>query len=79
MSAFLVLLRFGLRDLFRYRLLVFIMSLTIAISAAMYLFLQVYRTGLAAEFTEQESGLLVVHDSQNVGDISGSRISGDVS
>jgi putative ABC transport system permease protein len=78
MSAVLVVLRFGLRDLLRHRRLVLIMSLTIAIATAMYLFLQVYRSGLVAEFNEQATGLLVVHDSQNVGDISGSRISSDV-
>jgi putative ABC transport system permease protein len=78
MSAILVILRFGLHDLFQYRRLVLIMSLTIAIAAAMYLFLEVFRSGLAAEFSEQASSLLVVHDSQNVGDISGSRIPGGV-
>jgi putative ABC transport system permease protein len=76
--AILVILRFGLRDLFRHRRLVLIMSLTIAIATGMYLFLKVYRSGLAAEFRPEASGLLVVHDRQNVGDISGSRISGDV-
>jgi putative ABC transport system permease protein len=78
MSGFLVILRFGLQDLFRHRRLVLIMSLSIAIAAAMYTFLEVYRAGLAAEFNEQTSSLLVVHDSQNVGDISGSRISSQV-
>jgi len=78
MSTILVILQFGLRDLFRYHRLVLIMSLTIAIAAAMYMFLEVYRSGLTAEFTEQTTGFLVVHDRQNVGDISGSRISGDL-
>jgi ABC-type lipoprotein release transport system permease subunit len=77
LSAILVILRFGMLDLFRYRRLAMIMSLTIAIAAAMYMFLEVFRSGLAAEFNVQASSLLVVHDSQNVGDISGSRISGD--
>ena len=77
--AFLALLVFGLRDLFKFRTLVFIMSLTIAIATTMYMFLEVYRLGLAAQFNQPATGLLVVHDSQNVGDISGSRISGNVS
>lgn len=76
---FLALLVFGLRDLFRFRTLVFIMSLTIAIATTMYMFLEVYRSGLAAQFNEPATSLLVIHDSQNVGDISGSRVSGDVS
>jgi ABC-type lipoprotein release transport system permease subunit len=54
------------------------MSLVIALAAAMYTFLNTYRAGLAAEFTEQTTNLLVVHDNQNVGDIAGSRISSDV-
>ena len=77
MSAILVILGLGLHDLLRYRRLVLIMSLTIAIAAAMVMFLDVFRSGLAAEFIEQASGLLVVHDRENVGDISGSRIPGE--
>jgi len=78
MPGFLVILQLGLYDLYRHRRLVLIMSLSVAIATAMYTFLEVYRAGLAAEFNEQTSSLLVVHDSQNVGDISGSRISSQV-
>jgi putative ABC transport system permease protein len=78
MSVFLVILRLGLHDLFSHRRLVLIMALSIAIAIAMDAFLVTYRTGLTAEFTEPTSNLLVVHDNQNVGDISGSRISSRV-
>ena len=78
MSAFLVTLRLGLHDLFSYRRLALIMSLSIAIATAMVAFLEAYRAGLAAEFNEQTPNLLVVHDIQNVGDIAGSRISSQV-
>jgi ABC-type antimicrobial peptide transport system permease subunit len=78
MSVFLVILRLGLHDLFRHRRLVLIMSISIAIATAMYAFLVTYRTGLAAEFEDQTTSLLAVHDNQNVGDISGSRISSQV-
>jgi putative ABC transport system permease protein len=44
----------------------------------MVAFLVAYRAGLAAEFIERTPNLLVVHDNQNVGDISGSRISSRV-
>jgi len=64
--------------LFSHRRLALIMAVSIAIAAAMYEFLVAYRTGLAAEFDEQAPDLLVVHDLQNVGDISGSRISSQV-
>jgi ABC-type lipoprotein release transport system permease subunit len=79
MACLLVTLRLGLRDLFGHRRLALMMSLAIAIAAGMFTFLEVYRLGLAAEFTEQSPNLLVVHDIQNVGDIAGSRISSDVS
>ncbi len=75
MSGYLVTLRLGLHDLFRYRRLALIMSLSVAIAAGMVAFLEAYRAGLAAEFNEQTHNLLVVHDSQNAGDIAGSRIS----
>ncbi len=75
MSAFLFILRLGLQDLFSHRRLALIMSVSIAIATAMVAFLAAYRTGLAAEFNQQTSNLLVVHDNQNVGDIGGSRIS----
>ena len=75
MTGFLFILQLGMHDLFSHRRLVLIMSLSIAIATAMYIFLVVYRAGLAAEFVEQTPNLLVVHDIQNVGDISGSRIS----
>jgi putative ABC transport system permease protein len=78
LAGILVILRIGLHDLLQHRRLVLIMSLTIAIAAAMYMFLQVFRRGLAAEFNQHGSNLLVVHDSQNTGDMSGSRIPGDV-
>ncbi len=79
MSGLLVTLRLGLHDLFRYRRLALIMSLSIAIAAGMVAFLEAYRAGLAAEFNEQTHNFLVVHDSQNEGDIAGSRISSQVS
>jgi putative ABC transport system permease protein len=78
MPSFLVTLRLGLHDLFSYRRLVLIMSLSIAIATAMVAFLEAYRLGLAAEFNEQTHNLLVVHDNQNAGDIAGSRISSQV-
>ncbi len=78
MPAFLFILRLGLHDLFSHRRLASIMAASIAIATAMYVFLAAYRTGLAKEFYEQTPNLLVVHDNQNVGDISGSRISSQV-
>lgn len=78
MSGFLFILQLALHDLFSHRRLALIMSLSIAIATAMYIFLVTYRAGLAAEFIEQTPNLLVVHDIQNVGDISGSRISSQV-
>jgi len=78
MSGFLVILRLGLHDLYSHRRLVLSMSISIAIATAMYAFLVAFRAGLAAEFIGQTSNLLVVHDNQNVGDISGSRISSQV-
>jgi putative ABC transport system permease protein len=78
MFAFRFILRLGLHDLFTHRRLALIMSLSIAIATAMVAFLVTYRAGLAAEFIEQTPGMLVVHDLQNVGDISGSRISSQV-
>ena len=72
------ILQLGLHDLFIHRRLALIMSLSIAIATAMVAFLVTYRAGLAAEFVEQTPGMLVVHDLQNVGDISGSRISSRV-
>jgi putative ABC transport system permease protein len=78
MAGFLVTLRLGLHDLLSYRRLALIMALSIAIASAMAAFLETYRAGLAAEFNEQTHNLLVVHDSQNAGDIAGSRISSQV-
>lgn len=78
MSPFLVVLRLGLSDLFTHRRLGLIMVISIAITTAMYVFLVTYRSGLAAEFREQTTNLLVVHETQNAGDISGSRISSQV-
>jgi putative ABC transport system permease protein len=78
MSGFRFVLQLGLHDLFSHRRLALIMALSIAIATAMVAFLVTYRAGLAAQFTERTSNLLVVHDNQNVGDISGSRISSRV-
>lgn len=78
MPGFRFILRLGLHDLFIHRRLALLMSLSIAIATAMVAFLVTYRAGLAAEFIEQAPHLLVVHDLQNVGDISGSRISSQV-
>ena len=78
MSIFLVILRLGLHDLFSHRRLALIMSISIAVTTAMVAFLVSFRAGLGAEFNEQTPNLLVVHDNQNVGDISGSRISSQV-
>jgi putative ABC transport system permease protein len=75
LSGFRFILRLGLHDLYDHLRLALIMSLSIAIATAMVAFLVTYRAGLAAEFIEQTPDLLVVHDNQNVGDISGSRIS----
>ena len=78
MASLLVTLRLGLHDLFSHRRLVLVMALSIAIATAMFTFLETYRAGLSAEFVERSSNLLVVHDSQNVGDVAGSRISSQV-
>ena len=78
MTSWLVSIRLGLQDLFSHRRLALIMSLSIAIATGIYTFVEAYRAGLAAEFKEQTTGLLVVHDDQNAGDITGSRISGRV-
>ena len=78
MSRSLFILRLGLHDLFSHRRLASIMSVSIAIATAMVAFLVTFRAGLAAEFSGQTSNMLVVHDNQNVGDIGGSRISGQV-
>jgi putative ABC transport system permease protein len=78
MSGFRFVLQLGLHDLFSHRRLALIMALSIAIATAMVAFLVAYRAGLAAEFIERTPNLLVVHDNQNVGDISGSRISSRV-
>lgn len=78
MSAFLVIIRLGLHDLYSHRRLALSMSISIAIATFMVAFLVTYRAGLAAEFNEQTTNLLVVHDNQNGGDISGSRISSQV-
>jgi putative ABC transport system permease protein len=78
MSVFLVMLRLGLNDLVSHRRLAAILAVSVAIASGMYIFLVTYRAGLAAEFNEQTPNLLVVHDRQNVGDISGSRISSQV-
>jgi ABC-type antimicrobial peptide transport system permease subunit len=78
MTSILVTFRLGARDLIGHRRLALIMGLSIAISVGMYALLATYRAGLALEFSEQKHGLLVVHDDQNVGDITGSRISNQV-
>jgi putative ABC transport system permease protein len=78
MVRFLFTLRLSLLDLLDYRRLALIMAVSIAIASAMAAFLETYRAGLAAEFSEQTHHLLVVHDSQNAGDIAGSRISSQV-
>lgn len=77
-SAARAALRLSLQDLIDRRGLAAIMALSIAIASAMVTFLEAYRAGLAAEFSEQTANLLVVHDNQNVGDITGSRIPGAV-
>jgi putative ABC transport system permease protein len=78
MASALIILRFGLHDLFRHRRLVLIMALSIAFATGMFLFLQAYRAGLAHEYRELRTDLLVVHDNQSIGDITGSRISSEV-
>jgi hypothetical protein len=78
MARIQVALRLGLHDLFSHYRLAMIMSLSIGIATGMVTFLEAYRSGLATQFDEQRPNLLVVHDSQNVGDIAGSRISSQV-
>jgi putative ABC transport system permease protein len=78
MACFLVTIRLGLHDLFSHRRLALIMSLSIAIAFGMYLIVEVLTTGLSAEFKEQTPDLLLVHESQNIGEVTGSRISSQV-
>jgi len=75
MTCILVTLRLGLHDLFSHRRLVLVMSLSIAIAFCMLVILEVYRTGLADKYTELSPNLLVVHESQSLGEFYGSRLS----
>jgi putative ABC transport system permease protein len=73
-SCLLVTLKLGLQDLFSHRRLVLVMSLAIAIVSGMLLILEVYRSGLADKFNELSPNLLVVHESQSLGEFYGSRL-----
>jgi putative ABC transport system permease protein len=75
MFCILVTFQLGLHDLLSHRRLVLVMSLSIAIAISLLTIVEVYRSGLAAEFNEQMPDLLLVHESQNAGEIYGSRIS----
>jgi putative ABC transport system permease protein len=75
MYCFLVTLKLGLQDLFNHRRLVLIMSISIAIATGMLIILEVYRSGLGDKFNELSPNLLVVHESQSLGEFYGSRLS----
>lgn len=78
MACFLVTLRLGLQDLFFHRRIGFVMSISIAITTALALVLVVYRTGFADKYTELAPDLLLVHESQSLGEFYGSRLSSHV-
>jgi ABC-type lipoprotein release transport system permease subunit len=78
MACFLVTLRLGLLDLVSHRRLALIMALSIAISLGMLAILEMYRTGVADKYTELAPGLLLVHESQSLGEFYGSRLSSRV-
>jgi putative ABC transport system permease protein len=78
MACFLVTLRLGLHDLFNHRRLALVMSLSIAIALGMLAILEVYRTGLADKYTELTPNLLLVHESQSLGEFYGSRLASQV-
>ena len=75
MACILVTLRLGLHDLFSHRRLTLVMSLSIAIAFGMMAILEVYRTGVADKYTELAPNLLLVHESQTLGEFYGSRLS----
>jgi putative ABC transport system permease protein len=78
MACFLVTFRLGQKDLFNHRRLAIVMSLSIAIAFGMLAILEVYRTGLADKYTELAPDLLLVHESQTLGEFYGSRLSKEV-
>jgi putative ABC transport system permease protein len=78
MYCFLVTLKLGLQDLFNHRRLVLIMSISIAIATGVLIILEVYRAGLADKFNELSPNLLIVHESQSLGEFYGSRLSNQV-
>ncbi len=78
MACLLVTLRLGLHDLFSHRRLALVMSLSIAIAFGMLTILEVYRTGVADKYTELAPSLLLVHESQTLGEFYGSRLSSQV-
>jgi putative ABC transport system permease protein len=78
MYCFLATLKLGLHDLFKYRRLVLIMSISIAITTGALIILEVYRSGLADKFNELSPNLLVVHEKQSLGEFYGSRLSSQV-
>lgn len=78
MACLLMNFRLGLHDLISHRRLALIMALSISIAIGLLAIVDLYRAGLAAEFNEQMPSLLLVHESQNAGEIYGSRISNQV-
>ena len=78
MACILVTLRLGLHDLFSHRRLALVMALSIAIAFGMLAILEVYRTGVADKYTELAPDLLLVHESQTLGEFYGSRLSSQV-
>ena len=78
MACILVTLKLGLSDLFSHRRLVLVMSLSIAIAFGMLAILELYRTGVADKYTELSPNLLLVHESQTLGEFYGSRLSSQV-
>jgi putative ABC transport system permease protein len=78
MACILVTLRLGLHDLYSHRKLALVMSLSIAIAFGMLAILEMYRTGVADKYTELSPNLLLVHESQTLGEFYGSRLSSQV-
>jgi putative ABC transport system permease protein len=74
----LVTLRLGWRDLLTQRRLALVMSLSIAIAFGMLAILEVYRTGVADKYSELKPDMLLVHESQTLGEFYGSRLSNQV-
>ena len=78
MACILVTSKIGLKDLLNHRRLAMVMTLSIAFAFAMLAILEVYRTGVSDKYTETAPDLLLVHESQSLGEFYGSRLSSRV-